>query len=95
MPHEREFCGRSWGEDLTVAFSASLASRMYPSRTRLSQMRRGGAQDREAQRKQQKDSSSSSSEYSLRKETAADEAFSQEKGCFGPAGSSHPAAQPQ
>ena len=38
-----EFCGRSWGGDLTVAFSASLASRMYLSRTRLSQMRRGGA----------------------------------------------------
>lgn len=85
---ESEFCGINWGGGLTVTFSASLASRMYLSRTRLSQMRRAGAPRTGRSRgSSSKDSRSSRAGHSRKKSQAECEAERGTEGWFGEAGS--------
>lgn len=77
-----------------MAFSASLASRMYLSRTRLSQMRRGGAPRTGRPRGNSRKDSISSGVQSRKESRAADEVDCRRRRAGLDSRFTHPAAQP-
>lgn len=77
-----------------MAFSASLASRMYLSRTRLSQMRRAGAPRTGKPKGNSRKDSISSGVQSRKESRAADEVDSRRRRAGLDGRFTHPAAQP-